>query len=56
MLFDWLVMGPAPADEPGRCRARAQDVVKTGKTPVLEGAEWRKLLDSNPDGDLARSA
>ena len=23
-------------------------VVKTGKTPVLEGAEWRKLLDSIP--------
>ena len=21
-------------------------VVKTGKTPVLEGAEWRKLLNS----------
>jgi hypothetical protein len=21
-------------------------VVKTGKTPVLESAEWRKLLDS----------
>jgi hypothetical protein len=23
-------------------------VVKTGKTPVLEGDEWRKLLDSIP--------
>jgi hypothetical protein len=23
-------------------------VVKTGKTPVLEGAEWRKLLESIP--------
>jgi integrase len=23
-------------------------VVKTGKTPVLEGTEWRKLLDSIP--------
>src|SRR5438046_2578190 len=23
-------------------------VVKTGKTPVLEGEEWRKLLDSIP--------
>jgi len=23
-------------------------VVKTGKTPVLEGSEWRKLLDSIP--------
>jgi integrase len=25
-----------------------RDVVKTGKTPVLEAAEWRKLLDSIP--------
>ena len=24
-------------------------VVKTGSTPVLEGAEWRKLLISIPD-------
>jgi hypothetical protein len=23
-------------------------VVKTGKTPVLEGTEWRKLLNSIP--------
>jgi hypothetical protein len=23
-------------------------VVKTGKTPVLDGAEWRKLLDAIP--------
>ena len=26
--------------------APAEHVVKTGKTPVLEGAEWRKLLNS----------
>jgi hypothetical protein len=29
-------------------QARAKHVVKTGKTPVLEGAEWRKLLNSIP--------
>ena len=23
-------------------------VVKTGKTPVLEGAEWRRLIDTIP--------
>ena len=27
-------------------------VVKTGKTPVLEGAEWRKLLKSIPETTL----
>jgi integrase len=27
-------------------------VVKTGKAPVLEGAEWRKLLKSIPDTTL----
>jgi hypothetical protein len=27
-------------------------VVKTGKTPVLEGTEWRKLLKSIPDVTL----
>jgi hypothetical protein len=27
-------------------------VVKTGRTPVLEGAEWRKLLKSIPETTL----
>ena len=27
-------------------------VVKTGKTPVLEGSQWRKLLKSIPDTTL----
>ena len=27
-------------------------VVKTGKTPVLDGAEWRKLIDSIPTGTV----
>ena len=31
---------------------RGPKVVKTGKTPVLEGAEWRKLLKSIPDTTL----
>jgi integrase len=40
------------ADQSGGSGARAQAVVKTGKTPVLEGAEWRKLLKSIPDTTL----
>jgi len=31
---------------------RPKHVVKTGKTPVLEGTEWRKLLKSIPDVTL----
>ena len=27
-------------------------VVKTGKTPVLEGAEWRRLMDAIPREDV----
>ena len=30
------------------CSRCPKHVVKTGKTPVLEGAEWRKLLDAIP--------
>ena len=26
--------------------------MKTGKTPVLDGAEWRKLIDSIPTGTV----
>jgi hypothetical protein len=31
-------------------------VVKTGKTPVLDGADWRKLIDKHPDRNHARTA
>jgi hypothetical protein len=30
-------------------------LVKTGKPPILKGAEWRKLLDSIPATTLAIS-
>jgi hypothetical protein len=40
------LIGPGGADEPGGGGARAEHVVKTGRTPVLDGAEWRKLIDS----------
>jgi site-specific recombinase XerD len=48
MLFDWLVVGQVLPTNPAAAVRGPKHVVKTGKTPVLEGAEWRKLLDSIP--------
>src|SRR6516162_9794743 len=48
MLFDWLVTGQVVPMNPAAAVRGPKHVVKTGKTPVLEGAEWRKLLDSIP--------
>jgi site-specific recombinase XerC len=48
MLFDWLVVGQVVPTNPAAAVRGPKHVVKTGKTPVLEGAEWRKLLDSIP--------
>src|SRR3984893_4164458 len=48
MLFDWLVVGQVVPANPASAVRRPKHVVKTGKTPVLEGTEWRKLLDSIP--------
>src|SRR5438552_17315755 len=39
-------------DEPGGGGPRPKHVVNTGKTPVLEGDEWRKLLASIPTTTL----
>jgi len=45
-LFDWLVTGQIVATNPaGSVRGPAHRV-KTGKTPVLEAEEARRLLDS----------
>ena len=52
MLFDWLVTGQVVPMNPAAAVRGPKHVVKTGKTPVLEGAEWRKLLDSIPDVTL----
>jgi len=30
----------------GSAAVRPKHVVKTGKTPVLEGQEWRRLIDA----------
>jgi site-specific recombinase XerD len=48
MLFDWLITGQVVPHNPAAAVRGPKHVVKTGKTPVLEGAEWRKLLDSIP--------
>ena len=49
MLFDWLVIGQVVPNNPAAAVRGPKHVVKTGKTPVLEGTEWRKLLKSIPD-------
>jgi integrase len=43
---------PGDADNPAAAVRGPKHVVKTGATPVLEGAEWRKLLKSIPDTTL----
>jgi site-specific recombinase XerD len=48
MLFNSLVTRQVvPTNQAAAVRG-PKHVVKTGKTPVLEGEEWRKLLDSIP--------
>jgi site-specific recombinase XerD len=48
MLFDWLVTGQVMPMNPAAAVRGPKHVVKTGKTPVLDGVEWRKLIDSIP--------
>ena len=48
MLFDWLITGQVVPVNPASAVRGPKHVVKTGKTPVLDGKEWRKLLDSIP--------
>ena len=43
MLFDWLITGQVVPINPAAAVRGPKHVVKTGKTPVLDGAEWRKL-------------
>jgi site-specific recombinase XerD len=52
MLFNWLVTGQVVPTNPAAAVRGPRHVVKTGKTPVLEGTEWRKLLKSIPDVTL----
>jgi site-specific recombinase XerD len=48
MLFDWLIIGQVVPTNPAAAVRGPKHVVKIGKTPVLEGSEWRKLLDGIP--------
>lgn len=48
MLFDWLVTGQVVPMNPAAAVRGPKHVVKTGKTPVLDAPEWRKLIDSIP--------
>jgi site-specific recombinase XerD len=48
MLFDWLITGQIVPMNPASALRGPKHVVMTGKTRVLEGEEWRKLLDSIP--------
>jgi site-specific recombinase XerD len=52
VLFDWLVIGQIVPNNPAAAVRGPKHIVKTGKTPVLDGAQWRKLLASIPDTTL----
>ena len=52
MLFDWLITGQIVALNPAAAVRGPKHVVKIGKTPVLEGNEWRTLLESIPTETL----
>jgi site-specific recombinase XerD len=48
MMFNWLVTGQIVPMNPATAVRGPKHVVKTGTTPVLDGKEWRKLLNSIP--------
>ncbi len=48
MLFDWLITGQVVPANPAAAVRGPKHVVKTGKTPVLNGKEWHKLVDAIP--------
>jgi site-specific recombinase XerD len=48
MMFDWLIVGQVAPSNPTSAVRGPKHVVKTGKTPVLDGKEWRKLIDTIP--------
>lgn len=53
MLFDWFITGQIVATNPADAVRGPKHVMKTGATPVLEGNEWRRLLDAIPaDGTV----
>ena len=48
MMFNWLITGQITPVNPAAAVRGPKLVVKTGKTPVLDGKEWHKLIDSIP--------
>jgi integrase/recombinase XerD len=48
MMFDWLIIGQVAPSNPASAVRGPKHVVKTGKTPVLDGKEWRRLIDAIP--------
>jgi site-specific recombinase XerD len=48
MIFDWLIVGQVAPSDPASAVRGPKHVVKTGKTPVLDGKEWRRLIDTIP--------
>ena len=52
MLCDWLVTGQVMPSNPASSVRGPKHVVKTGKTPVLEGSEWRRLMDAIPQDSV----
>ncbi len=56
MLFDWLVTGQVIEMNPAHAVRGPKHVVKKGKTPVLNPAEARALLDSIPVRKIVRLA
>jgi site-specific recombinase XerD len=44
MLFDWLITGQVAPLNPASAVRGPKHVVKTGKTPVLDAADWRSCL------------
>ncbi len=53
MLFDWLVVGQVLHVNPAASVRGPKHVIKRGKTPVLNAAEARQLLDSIDLSDVA---
>ena len=52
MLFDWMIVGQVIVTNPAAAVRGPKHVVKTGKTPVLDGKEWRRLIDAIPTDTL----
>ena len=48
MMFDWLITGQVMPMNSAAAVRGPRYVVKTGKTPVVDAVEWRKLIDSIP--------